>query len=425
MTHLYQLVDDRARKVNRDRRIARGETDRHHRRDRVRRHRARRAPAPIGARLRVGPPRPRRPTDQCRTPHRPRDLQERRVRSLACRLQGTQRRLHHRDQPRHHDRRRRHPRRAGVERHRPGDLRQLRHRDPLRRCGVVRLTARLRCRDQPAGAVAHRRSVQCHRHHATPRRRVDLLRRRQPSRQRAGEARQRRPVRHRHRLAQRSRREPSTALGRRCSQPQPRTARSVPQGGAHRTRRRRCAGARVQNRAAAREVGQGPTRRSRSGTRRQRRLARRVCVHEGARRAGAHRRQGPGAGVDRSPLDHRVRARRTEARLDPRLPHGRAGPDLLRPRSARRVPRRARGDGRRHPRRHRRGLDHRRRRTRPGASPRDHPGRLGRHQPAEVPDARRQRERLVPRAPDLRRQGPTDRRPRVPLPRTAAACRAS
>ena len=66
----------------------------------------------------------------------------------------------------------------------------------------------------------------------------------------------------------------------------------------------------------------------------------------------------------RATVDHRVGTRRTEAGLDPRLPHGRAGDHLLRPRTAQRVPRRPGGHGRRHPGRPRRRRDHRRRRAR-------------------------------------------------------------
>ena len=60
------------------------------------------------------------------------------------------------------------------------------------------------------------------------------------------------------------------------------------------------------------------------------------------------------AGQHRAALDHRVRARRATAGLDPRLPHGRAGHHLLRARAAEGVPGRARGRRRRHPRRPRR-----------------------------------------------------------------------
>ena len=60
--------------------------------------------------------------------------------------------------------------------------------------------------------------------------------------------------------------------------------------------------------------------------------------------------------------DHRSCARRSSsrrcpsrARVDPRLPHGRADHHLVRPRPAARVPRRTRGHRRRHPGRPRRG----------------------------------------------------------------------
>ena len=141
---------------------------------------------------------------------------------------------------------------------------------------------------------------------------------------------------------------------------------------AHRARRRRRAGARRQDRAAARALGARPPRRGRPGPCRERRLARRLRLHQGARRAGAHRLQGRRAGQHRAPVDHRVGVGRAAAGLDPRLPHGRAGAHLLRPRPAARVPRRARGHRRRDPRRPRRRRDHHRRRARPGRGAADH-----------------------------------------------------
>ena len=66
-------------------------------------------------------------------------------------------------------------------------------------------------------------------------------------------------------------------------------------------------------------------------------------------------------------------ARRAAARLDPRLPDGRADHPVLRPRPAARVPRRARGRRRRHPRRPRRRGDHRDRRVGPPATDDDRP----------------------------------------------------
>ena len=52
----------------------------------------------------------------------------------------------------------------------------------------------------------------------------------------------------------------------------------------------------------------------------------------------------------------------------------------------------------------------------PGRGAGDHPGGVRRRQPAEVQRARRQRQRLVHRAPALRQRGPADRRAGVPLP---------
>ena len=63
---LYQMVDSCGRHHLRDRRVAHGETNRHHRRHRVRRHRPRRASDPRRARLRAGAGDPSRPA------HRPR-----------------------------------------------------------------------------------------------------------------------------------------------------------------------------------------------------------------------------------------------------------------------------------------------------------------------------------------------------------------
>ncbi len=66
---------------------------------------------------------------------------------------------------------------------------------------------------------------------------------------------------------------------------------------------------------------------------RQPRVAGRVRLHQGARRAGAHRFEGQRAGVDRAAVDHRVGVGRAQAGLDPRIPHGRAGDHLVCPRA--------------------------------------------------------------------------------------------
>ena len=107
---------------------------------------------------------------------------------------------------------------------------------------------------------------------------------------------------------------------------------------------------------------------------------------------------------------------RAAAGMDPRVPHGGAGDHLLRPWVAEGVPWHAGGHGRRDPRRHGGRRDHRRRRGRARARASDHPGRVRWHQPAQVPHARRQRQRLLHRAPAVRQRGPADRRSRVELP---------
>ena len=185
-----------------------------------------------------------------------------------------------------------------------------------------------------------------------PRRGVDLLRRRQPPRAGARGAAVRRPVLPRHRLAQRGRRRPPGARRRRGREPHRRDAGQRFRGEAR--RELGAAGAPAaggEDRAAAdawvndRMVEAGRARAVGA------RLARRLRLHQGARRAGAGRDARRRAGVDRAAVDHRVGAGRAAAGLDPRLPHGRAGDHLLRPRPAEGVPRRARGHRRRDPRR--------------------------------------------------------------------------
>ncbi len=173
-----------------------------------------------------------------------------------------------------------------------------------------------------------------------------------------------------------------------------------------------------QDRTAARTLGQGPTGRGRNRQGRQPGMARCLRLHQGARRAGPHRLEGQRAGVDREAVDHRVGMGRAQAGLDPRIPHGRAGDHLVRPRPAQGVPRRARGNRRRDSGRHRRGSHHRRRRRRPRTSPRHLTGGLRRRQPAQVPGHDRLHQRLVHRAPVVRPRGPADPGARMELPRS-------
>ena len=173
---------------------------------------------------------------------------------------------------------------------------------------------------------------------------------------------QRRPVRRRRRLARRGRRGPP----RRAPTPRPRAA-TPEQLAQFRTR-----GPRTSSAPPAR-----PRWRPRPSSCAQRwvtdqlveagraraaiaRLARRLRLHQGARRAGADRdrRATCRSAIVRPSIIESALAEPPPG-LDPRLPHGRAGDHLLRPRAAEGVPRRARGHGRRDPRRPRRRRHHR------------------------------------------------------------------
>ncbi len=306
----------------------------------------------------------------------------------------------------------------------------VRHRHPLGGDGGVRLAARRRGRGQPARPDAHRRrrctSSACD---PAPRRGVDLLRRRQPARRaRPSSSCRESPFDLDDRLAARGRRRPDAP----APTPTPRAARPE-QLDRFRTEARHELGAagtpaaRRQDRAAARAVGDRPHGRGGPGPRRVARLARRLRVHQGARRAGARSRSRGDVPVSivRPSIIESALAEPLP-RLDPRLPHGRAGDHLLRPRAAEGVPRRARGHRRRHPRRPRRRR-HPRRRRRSGPSRRRAIVQVasGSANPLRLPAARRPRARVVHRAPALRQRRaspsscPSGRSP------AAAACRAS
>ena len=249
-------------------------------------------------------------------------------------------------------------------------LGQLRHRHPLGRRGGVRLAARRRRRGQPARPDAHRRHaattlgvtphlvavstcyVAGNRRGAAPEELVSDG-----------------PFDLGARLARGGRRRPAAAQRRRGREPPARrSSTDFRQRGPPRARRRRRAGAGRQDRAAARALGAatswsrpaGPGPPASAGptpTPTPRRSASRRSTETKGDVPVSHR----------APVDHRVGAGRAEPGLDPRLPHGRAGDHLLRPRPAEGVPRRPRGHRRRHPGRPRRRRHHRRRRARPGA----------------------------------------------------------
>ena len=206
-------------------------------------------------------------------------------------------------------------RRPRPQRRRPRDLPQLRHDHSLGRSRVVRLATPLGRRDQSARPDPAGEPVQRARDHPAPRRRVDVLRRRQPARQRSGGTGQRGPVRHRARLAQRSRRGASAEGRHRGSEPlreEPRSS-SARMLAANWVPRERLRWRRRPNSSANRWVKDELVR-GRPVTRRQPRVAGRLRVHKGTRRAGAHRSEGQRPGLDRATVDHRVRVGRAEAR---------------------------------------------------------------------------------------------------------------
>ena len=142
-----------------------------------------------------------------------------------------------------------------------------------------------------------------------------VLRRRQPPRIGPRAAGQRGTVRHRARLAGR---------GRRLAAPQGRHRGRQP----HARSARRSSARRPAPSSAPPAHRRSPPRPSSSASRwvkdqliqagrlagRERRLARRLRLHEGARRAGAVRVEGRRAGVDRAPVDHRVGVGRAASR---------------------------------------------------------------------------------------------------------------
>jgi alcohol-forming fatty acyl-CoA reductase len=261
--------------------------------------------------------------------------------------------------------------------------------------------------------------------HPAPRRRVDLLRRRQPARQRPRAARQRGPVRHRARLAHRGRRRPPPQGRHRGAQPRARPARRVPQGSPRRARCRRRTGAGRQDRAAPRALGEGP------------------LVEAGRARAASL--GWPDAYAYTKALGEQAL---TETKGD--VPVSIVRPSIIESAWAEPKPGWIRGFRMAEPViiSYARGLLKEFPGVpegtvdvipvdmvvaaiiavaggRPRAGAVHHPGGVGRHQPAQVPHAGRQRERLVHPQPDLRQRGPADRGARVDVPRPRAGCRRS
>ena len=320
----------------------------------------------------------------------------------------------------HDDRRRRRHRRARPDRRRPGRARVVRHRHPLGGGGVVRLAARLGRRDQPARPDAHRRSccnelgvaphlvavstcyVAGNRRGTAPEELVsdgpfDLgLDWRSRGRRRPPPARRRRG------------RQPPARPAASSSAPRPAPSSAPPARRRSPPRPSSCAsgGSRDQlveaGRARAASVGWPD--------------AYAFTKALGEQALTDTKGDVPVSIVRPSIIESALAEPRPGwirgFRMAEPVHH------LLRPRPAAGVPRRARGDGRRDPGRHRRRRDHRRRRARARARRRRSPrSRRGGVNPLQVQDARRQRQRLVHRAPAVRHRGPADRRARVPLPR--------
>jgi hypothetical protein len=201
--------------------------------------------------------------------------------------------------PDHHDQRRRQHRRPRVERRRPGDPRVVRHGHPLRgrrRRSTRRSTAAVEI--NLMGPVRIAQTLQALGHHAAPRRRV--ARATWPATGAATPPRSSSATGPSTSASTGAggRRQPSPARATSRPQPPARACWRLPQArGAHGARRRRRPGARRQDRAAARALGEDDELvEAGRCPRRQRRLARRLRVHQGARRAGADRDQGQRAG---------------------------------------------------------------------------------------------------------------------------------
>ena len=396
---------------------------------RLPRHHPGRAAAALGARLRARAARPSRPALHRRPAGQAGDLQERRLRPAPRRAR--QGRLRRDGRPAGHRRRRR-------RRHRRPRPRRRTAGPPLATCDIVihsaatvslRLAARRRRRGQPPRPDPHRRrcsttsasrptSSPCPpatspATAAAPPPRSSSTRARSSSTSTgAGEVEGARRARADAEAAQ-----PHARDARRASASRPARSSAPPA----------CPLLADKTEQLREPLGHRPHGRGRPGPGRLARLARRLRLHQGPRRAGAAARTGATCPVSIvRPVDHRVGAGRAPPGLDPRLPHGRAGHHLLRPRPAEGVPRRARGHRRRHPGRPRRRRHHRRRRHGPRArAPTIVQVASGSQQPAALPPARRPRR--ASGSPSTRSTTPRASPSSCPSGRSpaAAGCRAS
>ena len=285
------MVDGCGRHDPRDRRVAHGETNRHHRCHRVRRHRPRRAAHPGRARLRAGARDPSRPAHDRRTSAR-RKRSSTTTPSTACAPSSATRsttRSPVASPP------------SPVTSAPTGSASTTTDRAAFASCDIVIHSAAAVSFDSPLDSAVEinllgptRVAQLCHdaRHHAAPRLGVDVLRRRQPSRQRARATRERGPVRHRP-VVEGGGRRGTASQGRHRG-----ASRQPAQLAEFRRDARREIGAAgapalaVEDRAAPDALGEGSARRGRAGTGGVGRMAGRLRVHEGARRAGADRVEG-------------------------------------------------------------------------------------------------------------------------------------
>ena len=304
------------RQVGDDRRAARRQAHRHHRRHRLPRHRARRAAAALRARLRARPARPARPPLHRRAAGQARDLRQQRLRPPprgARHATGSTQMV---ERPRH----RRSPATsaptgsASTTTAAPRSRAATSSSTPPPPCRSTRRStppSRSTCSARPASSqTLHDLGVTPH---------LVAVSTCYVAGNRRGAAPEipvaRQPVLRRRRLARRGRGRPPGPRRRRGREPPPRDARPLPQGGPPRARRRRHARCWPSKTEQRRErVGERPHGRGRPGPGRVARLARRLRLHQGARRAGAAREPRRRAGVDRAAVDHRVGARRARTR---------------------------------------------------------------------------------------------------------------
>ena len=267
------------------------------------------------------------------------DPQERRLRPAARRAAGRRRVVRRDVRAADHDgRRRRQPRRARPRRRRPRRARRRATSSSTRR-PPCRSTRRSTRRSRSTCSARRASPTCCNELGVTPH--LVAVSTCYVAGNRRGNApeelRQRRPVRPRPRLAQRGRRRPPAARRqprRRAAQPD--RLEQFRAEARSRARRRRRAGARREDRAAPRALGARTSSSRPAG--RGRRASAGPTPTRSPRRSASRRSPTSQGRTCRSsivrPSIIESALGRAAAGLDPRLPHGRAGDHLLRPRPA-------------------------------------------------------------------------------------------